>query len=308
MDHLTRRHMLAAAPAAAGMGLLTPAALAAQGMTAQGIAARPDLNDPAVRARMRARVIGSCARETVFIFYRLHIYGYTGDGNLIPFFTMNHLNISEWTPLPGNQYESRTYESGVYCRFNTDEPLDDWVNPITGEKRKVWQFYGGPFNVAIGPDGIVTKGADLNPVVLPMEELGDMVIVPTSSSAAFPNAATPDAYPHLSAGKTIFWESHATYGARAQDAFNEKLTSAPAFCTFQNMATWHPWLGMGGRTETKSGRTWGRAYGAKISGLDEIPAAARRSLESHTPDIFKWKEWTGFRNDMGDYLKTVPKG
>jgi len=301
MDNLTRRNLLAAAPAVAGAGLITPAAFAAT-------AHRPDLNDPALRARMRARVLGSCGRETVFIFYRLHIYGYSGDGNLIPFFTMNHLNVSEWTPMPNNQYESRTYESGVYCKFNTDEPLDEWVNPITGEKRKVWHFYGGPFSVAIGPDGIVTKGADLNPVVLPMEELGDMVIVPTSSSAAFPNAATPEDYPHLSAGKSIFWESHATYGARAQDAFNEKLTSAPAFCTFQNMATWHPWLGMGGRPETKAGRTWGRAYGAKIKSLDEIPAGARKSLESHTPDIFKWKEWTGFRNDMGDYLKTVPKG
>lgn len=301
MDSLTRRHLLAAAPAVAGAGLLAPAAFAAT-------AHHPDLNDPAVRARMRARVIGSCAKETVFIFYRLHIYGYSGDGNLIPFFTMNHLNVSEWTPMPNNQYESRTYEAGVYCKFNTDEPLDDWVNPITGEKRKVWHFYGGPFSVAIGPDGIVTKGADLNPVVLPMEELGDMVIVPTSSSAAFPNAATPEDYPHLSAGKSIFWESHATYGARAQDAFNEKLTNAPAFCTFQNMATWHPWLGMGGRPETKSGRTWGRAYGAKIKSLDEIPLGARKSLESHTPDIFKWREWTGFRNDMGDYLKTVPKG
>ena len=302
MDYMTRRDLFAAAPAAAGLGLLPATAFATSHLR------RPNLADPATRARLRARIIGSCARETVFLFYRLHIYGYSGDGNLIPFFTMNHLNISEWTPLAGNLYESKTFESGVYCKFNSDEPLDEWVNPITGEKRKVWQFYGGPFTVTIGPDGIVTKGADLDPTLLPMEEIGAMFYVPTSSSAAFPNAASPEKYPHLSAGKSIFWESHATYAASLEDAYNEKLTNAPAFCTFQNMASWHPWLGMGGRAETKSGRTWGRAYGAKIASLDHIPTGARKALESHTPDIFKWKEWKGFRNDMGDYLKTVPEG
>jgi hypothetical protein len=302
MDDLSRRSMLTGVPAVAGAALLGAHTASAAPLS------RPNLADPAVRARLRARIIGSCARETVFLFYRLHIYGYAGDGNLIPFFTMNHLNVSEWTPLPGNLYQSKTFESGVYCKFNTDEPLDTWVNPITGEARKVWQFYGGPFTVTIGADGIVTKGADLRPELLRMEEMGDMLFVPTSSSAAFPNAAAPEAYPHLSSGKTIFWESHATYAAKLEDAYNEKLTSAPAFCQFQNMASWHPWLGMGGRPETKPGRTWGRAYGTKLASLDQIPAGARRSLESHTPDIFNWQSWTGMRNDMGDYLKTVPKG
>ena len=303
MDDLTRRSLLVATPAAASLGLLAPAALAAP-----SVPRRLDLADPAARARLRARIIGSCARETVFLFYRLHIYGYAGDGNLIPFFTMNHLAISEWTPLAGNLYQSKTFESGVYCKFGTDEPLDQWLNPITGETRKVWQFYGGPFTVTVGPDGIVTKGADLNPQLLRMEEIGDMLFVPTASSAAFPNAATPEKYPHLSAGKTIFWESDATYAAKLADAYDERLTSAPAFCTFQNMASWHPWLGMGGRAETRSGRTWGRAYGAKIASLDDIPAGARRSLESHTPEIFKWREWQGFRNDIGDYVKTQGEG
>ena len=294
MDTLTRRTLLAAAPASLTLAM-TPA-----------LAMGTDLGDSATRARMRARIIGSCAAETVFLFYRLHIYGYTGQGNLIPFFTMNNLNISEWTPLAGDRYQSKSFESGVYCRFNTDEPLDEWRNPVSGEMRKVWHFYGGPFSVTIGADGIVTKGADLRPELLRMETMGDMVFVPTSSSAAFPNAADPETYPKLSSGKTIFWESHATYAAKLDDAVNPHLTSAPAFCTFQNMASWHPWLGMGGRAETGPGRTWGRAYGAKIAGLDQIPAGARAALASHTPEIFNWRNWTGFRNDFADYLKTVP--
>ena len=113
MDTLTRRTLLAAAPASLTLAM-TPA-----------LAMGTDLGDSATRARMRARIIGSCAAETVFLFYRLHIYGYTGQGNLIPFFTMNNLNISEWTPLAGDRYQSKSFESGVYCRFNTDEPLDE---------------------------------------------------------------------------------------------------------------------------------------------------------------------------------------
>ncbi|MBC2669875.1 DUF1838 family protein [Novosphingobium piscinae] len=296
---ISRRTVIAGTPALAGAALLAaPAAAGTRRLNR-------DLADPANRARVRARIIGSCHAETTFAFFRLNIYGFTGDGNLIPFFTLNNLQIGQWSPLPDGTYANRTLESGVYCRFDTDEPLDTWDNPLTGERRKVWHFRGGPFSVTIGPDGVVTRGADLAPKTLRMEELGGMVFVPTAASAAFPNPANPETWPKLSSGRTIFWESHATYAAKAEDAFNEDLGSAPAFLQFQNLASWQPWMAMAGRP----GRTWGKAHGAKLATLDQLPAAARKSFEAKTPDIFEWRNWSKPHNDIMDYLATqTPPG
>lgn len=296
---ISRRSLVAGAPVLAG------AALMPGGVAAAAPRLNRDLTAPANRARVRARIIGSCRAETTFAFFRLNIYGFRGDGNLIPFFTLNNLQIGQWTPLPDGTYSNHSVESGVYCRFDTDEPLDTWDNPLTGETRKVWHFRGGPFNVTIGADGVVTKGADLSPKPLRMEEIGGMVFVPTAASAAFPNPATPERWPRLSSGRTIFWESHATYAAKAEDAFNEALGSAPAFMQFQNLASWQPWMAMA----SLPGRTWGKAHGAKLASLDQLPAGARKSFEAKTPDIFDWKNWTKPHNDLMEYLATqTPPG
>src|SRR5262245_39607072 len=97
----------------------------------------PKLNfqDPKERAKIRAKVVGSFVEQTVYMFYRLHLYAYMNDGNLIPLTTMNNLNITKWKPLPNGNYAGTVHESGAYCKFDTDEPLDVFENPITGEKR-----------------------------------------------------------------------------------------------------------------------------------------------------------------------------
>ncbi|WP_310532277.1 DUF1838 family protein [Novosphingobium sp.] len=290
---LDRRSAMMMAPM--GMMGLSLMAGAAQAATSPDSSAIPQ--DPVARARMRARIIGSTAGERVFMFYRLNIYGYDG-GQLVPFFTMNHLSVNQWQQIAPDRFVTKTYECGVYCKFDTDEVLEEWENPFTKEKRKVWQFLGGPFDVTIGPDGIVTKNAELSPKPLRMEAVGSSVIVPTAASMARPSPIDPQKYPKLYAGPTSYWESQATYAAPRSQAFDESVTCADAFCHFQNMGSWHPWLGMGQRP----GGTYGNSHGAKLRSLDGIPLAARKGLEKHTPEIFDTASWTKQRMDILEYL------
>jgi hypothetical protein len=291
-DGVDRRSAMMMAPIGAmGLSLLASSA---------GVAARSDSaipQDPVARVRMRARIIGSTAGERVFMFYRLNIYGYDG-GQLVPFFTMNHLSVNQWQQTAPDRFVAKTYECGVYCKFDTDEVLEEWENPFTHEKRKVWQFLGGPFDVTIGPDGIVTKNAELSPKPLRMEAVGSSVIVPTAASMARPSPVDPQKYPKLYAGPTSYWESQATYAAPRKQAFDESVTCADAFCHFQNLGSWHPWLGMGQRP----GRTYGNSHGAKLRSLDGIPLAARKGLEKYTPEIFDTASWTKPRMDILEYL------
>jgi len=304
---VTRRSLIAAAPAAAC--LATTGALAAPSHRGKAAAAIDDagvaarLADPATRARVQARVRGSCSRETVPIFYRLDIYGFTGEGNIVPYFTLNHLSVNEWTPLPGNEYEARTFECGVYCRFGTDEILDEWTNPVTGENRKVWQFLGGPFTVVTGADGMRAKGAELTPQPARMEAFGGTFFLTSSASMARPNPTAPADHPELFSGSMAYWDTVSTVMADTADAFDETISSAPAVCQFQNLGMWHPWMGMGQR----QGRTYGRAAGTKLRSLDEIPAAARATLEARTPEIFDRTKWQAPRFDIPEYIKSISK-
>lgn len=257
-----------------------------------------DLNDPAARVRARTKIIGSIQSEIVYKLFRLHIYGYLNEGNLIPFFTLNNLSISEWSPLPNGNFKSKTVECGVYCKFDTDEPLEDWKNPVTGALLKPWQFVGGPFSVEIGPDGIVTEGAELQPTTLRMEALGEMLFVPTAASSAWPNPMKPEIWPTQSSGPVSYWESHATFAAKIADVVDPGQASVKTFAQFQNMASWHPWLGMGNRP----GRTYGKAHGTKFKAVNEMPAAVVKGFEQKTPDIFDYTNWTKPRLDVPGWM------
>ena len=180
---LTRRDAILAGAGTALAGSILPAASAA--------APELDLEDPSVRARVRAKVSGSAAEETVYRFYRLHLYAYMHDGNLIPLFTMNNLNVTQCRPLENDQYAFKVFECGVYCKFDTDEVLETWENPITGEVREPWTFLGGPLNVKMGADGVETPPeATVHPDTLRMETYGGMVFVPVASHFPIPAPST----------------------------------------------------------------------------------------------------------------------
>lgn len=267
--------------------------------SAAGVPKELNWEDPAERVRIQAAMKGSSGEETIYSFFRLHLYGYTHAGNLIPFATMSNLNVGKWRALPNGNQAATIFESGYYTKFDSEEELEVWENPITGEKRKPWRFIGGPLSVEIGPEGTVTgEGATLKPERLQLEVFGDTVMIPTASAFSFPNPMRPETYPKESAGDTFYWDSHYVFFANMKDVLNKSLTSIPSHIQFQNLVSWHPWWGLGGH----EGRTWGRAYGSKINSLDDIPAAYRKGLEKHTPEIFDTDNWTEFREDFSEYM------
>ena len=257
-----------------------------------------DLNDPLQRSALRTRIIGSIAEEEVHSLYRMHIYAHLPGGNTQPLFTLLNYNIVRWEPAADGRYVGQSFESGVVTEFDTNNALTSWSNPLTGETREVWHFLGGPIKVTLGPDGVETdENATLKPEPLEIVSLGGFVFVPTQSSFSFPNPFRPEKWPKESAGERFYWDSFYTFAARADDLLNSDAPSVPAAVQFQNLVSWHPWLGMGQR----DGRTFGRACGAKLAGNDALPGDVRRALEAHTPEIFDLDGWEKPRNDFMDF-------
>jgi hypothetical protein len=295
MEPITRRDSMLA-----GLGSLA-AALAGGTAAAAQAAAALRLDDPMARARVRAKIVASAADEAVPAFYRLHIFAYMHDRNLVPLYTMNNVAIKVCKPMANGNTMITNYEAGVYCRFDTHDVLETWTNPVTGETLEPWHFIGRPLSVEIGPDEVITgPGATLKPKPMAIETIGDTVVMPTMSGFSYPNPFSPAEFPGDSSGPTMYWDSHYVYFAPLREVADPQVLRAPAAIQFQNLVSFQPWVGMG----TRPGRTWGRALGAKLRSLDELPAAARKGLEKHTPMLFDLANWPK-RDDTEEYKKVL---
>jgi len=89
------------------------------------------LEDPAARSKFIAKVMGSTIEAERHAFLKFHIFGYAGDGNLIPFFSMKNYVIQKWVPGEDSTFEVPHYEVAYYSKFDTDEAISEWQYPLT---------------------------------------------------------------------------------------------------------------------------------------------------------------------------------
>jgi len=257
------------------------------------------------RAWVRAKIMASAGTQTVYTFYRLHLFAYLHEGNLEPLFTTHVLNARVCRPRTDTVYSFTTYEAGIVTKFDTDEPLQDWQNPYTGETVKVWTLFDGPLAVEAHPDGVGTAaGLDVRPEGMRIDVIGDQVFLPTMSAVTMPHRFQPDEWPRESAGKNFYRDSHATFIAPLAEVVNPDTVWSPAIFHLQNMTSWYPWM----RMAQHPGRMYGRAFGRKLNGFDDIPLAARRLLESQTPEIFDIDNWGGPRHREDEYIRANRPG
>ncbi|MDX2142717.1 MAG: DUF1838 family protein [Rhodospirillaceae bacterium] len=284
----TRRGALAGAAAAGTLMAAGPAS-----------AATLDVNDPKNAARIRAKIMGSTREEAAMTYLRINVYAFFNEGTLKPLYTLSNLNIRRWSPQADGSFKAKVFESGTYFKFDTDEPIDMWENPFTGETRIPGDFQNGPLNLTILPDGSISTGAEatLKPKPLRSWSLGDNFFLQQASGFSYPNPWKPSEWPVESAGETSHWDSHYLFSAKLSDVANDDVANVPATVQLQNLVTWAPWLGMGQRP----GRTWGRGVGAKIKSLDEVPKAALAEFRKKTPMIFETETWTALRDETQEY-------
>lgn len=250
------------------------------------------LENPEARSRLIAKVMGSTEEGERHAFLKFHIFGFAGDGNLIPFFSMNNYVIQKWTPSDGAEFEVQHYEVAYYSKFDSAEPLDEWENPLTGETVKLPHFVLGPVTRAYGP-GLGESPASFAPDPMNITMIGDRVYIPTLTKIQFPNSLRPEEWGPYSNGPITYWDSMLVFSADVEDVFNDDLTHVDAEMHMQNLVSWAPYLKLG----QSPGRTMVRAYGQHISGYDALPEDIRANLEKYTPEIFDLEAWTDVRID-----------
>lgn len=250
------------------------------------------LQNPIRRSELIAKVLGSTEAAERHSFLKFHVFGFEGDGNLIPFYTMNNYIVQKWEPDVDGHFEVQHYEVAYYAKFDTNEAIDTWENPLTGEVLDLPHFVLGPVPRFYGPtQAESTASFAADPLNITM--IGDRVFVPTLTSFAVDNILSPEEWGPYSNGPKIYWDSMMVYSADVEDVFDETKTHVDAEIHMQNLISWSPYLKLG----QHPGRTMVRAYGKHISGYDELPGDIRSNLEKYTPDIFDIEGWTEMRMD-----------
>lgn len=293
MGRISRRWALKGAAGLAAAG----AARGAGAGPASGPAAgtgRPDFLDPVTALRTHVKMVGSLGREVVYSFFRLNLYGDLGEGNFVPLFTMNNILVDWWEPKPDNQHEMRKYEVGFYTRFDAQEPLEHFDNPVTGQRVPIHHFRLGPVPRVYTPDGVIVMG--FNPKLLPIEVIGDRVFLATESIESVPDM--------VRAGRTQYVNSFMTMSALLADVANPALNSVPVHLQLQNKSRWQEWMGMGERP----GGTVARGFGTKIPSLDALPPAVAAGARRLVPEIFDTANWTEFVFEDSEFLRKRTSG
>jgi hypothetical protein len=301
-DITTRRSLLAAG---AGLGVLAGSLLASTQLDANA-KTKPvgniDFNDPQERFKSQVKMRGTLEDGPVYTFVRLHVWGYDNGGNLVPFFSLNNYAVNIWRRLPNGTYAVQVFEAGPYTVFDSYEPLIEWENPFTNERRAVHQFRAGPLNVEFGVDGIIA-GAEttVKPRPMMVETIEDTLVANTRSAFRFPSPFQPEEFPKESPGKLFYWDSHYSHMSPIATIMDPGVASAPTNITLTNLVSWAPWMGMAGRP----GRTFGRGVGRKISGPETLPKEVLKSLERFTPQVLDVKHWGPYYDDSADYKRIL---
>ena len=257
------------------------------------------LNDPMKRSKLIAKVLGTTDDGERHAYLKFHVFGFAGEGNIVPFFSMNNYVIQDWTQVEEGEFDVQHREVAYYSKFDSLEPISEWENPFTGEVVDLPHFVLGPVPRYYGLDPSDTKASFASdPLNITM--IGDRVYVPTLTVIAFPNTLTPDEWGPYSNGPVTYWDSMIVYSAEAADVFDENKSHVDAEIHMQNLVSWAPNLKMG----QHPGRTMVRAYGQHISGFDELPDEVRKNLETYTPEIFD-ENWSDLRMDTIELVENL---
>jgi len=213
---------------------------------------------------------------------------------------MNNYIIQKWKPSSNSSFDVMHYEVAYYSKFDSEDAISDWENPLTGEIVELPHFVLGPVPRYYGPD--MAAGVDsFAPDPLNITMIGDRVYIPTLTRIRMPNMLSLDEWGPYGGPSTNYWDSMLVYSADIEDVLDDEKHSVEAEIHMQNLVSWAPYLKLGG----SPGRTMVRAYGQHISGFADLPEKVRESLRTYTPEIFDLENWTETRIDSIELAQSL---
>jgi hypothetical protein len=209
--------------------------------------------------------------------------------------------VDEWAPDPAGGYVTRSFDSAVYCRFASLEPLERFENPYSGAVNRPVAFLLGPMSGRLAAAAMTTGGeAVARPRDLPLQVQGGMLTWPISSSRLMKNPLDRAAFPASWGGEQLAFELFAAFTADGAALLDPSAPQAVATSRYDEMTPWPYWMEMGERP----GRLVAHGAGVKLPSLAAMDPVVRKVLEAGVPAMFDRTGWTTPRNDLTEFLRT----
>jgi hypothetical protein len=292
---LDRRTLLAAAgatlalPAAAPGDALAAAATPTRATAAQaggGAPATIDFGDPVQNLRTFMRLTADIdpTRETTGWFGG-HIFAVVDDKPLQMLCGVEGFGVMRVAPQKDGTYRVFNRELAFYKDPKSDEFIDEWTNPITGERCQVSPIHNRIVNATVAPvvrqdfDGHVVE-RPFNP---PWTFLDGNAFQVFELHAAFPNPMKVADWPRESSGPVSRMSEIFQRSCRSADLADAALTSVPSTGTWTRIGPWLPWMLMG----QARGHILYRTFIDKLGPVEKLPPRLLARTRERFPEFLR---------------------
>lgn len=239
--------------------------------------------------RMRASMDGN----EVYADWRTTAWAVVPGQRMRPLFRLDGFNVARMEKQPDGSWRMISREVAYYRDLASGEVLQEFANPITGERNRVLQVLNDPVNLAFAAPG-APGSRRVN-----LQQQGENMVLKQDVPLAYPNPITPKDYPTESTGETYIASEHFTYYARRAD-LEGSAPSVPTHYGWTRIGPWLPWMKMG----QQPGFILYVGHGAKLAGAQQLDPVVRAYTEKHHPEYMNapkaWSQpnetsWTYYR-------------
>jgi Protein of unknown function (DUF1838) len=202
-------------------------------------------------------------------WFRGKVYAYIPGETHIPLFTLEGYNIARAEKVEGG-YDFITREAVFYKDPVTDQILDTWTNPWTGETCNVIHILNDPVNAKFRAEQFG----------VPMEAWGDDVHTATDVFLKYPNPLPKAQWPRESTGD-VYQGAELFRFIASRSELEGDAPSVACNISWVRFAPWTPWMLAGDQPGNLVYHTGGKKL---MGGYSELPADIRAKIESDHPE------------------------
>ncbi|MEH6552290.1 MAG: DUF1838 family protein [Pseudomonadales bacterium] len=202
-------------------------------------------------------------------------------------------------PQPDGSYQRLLRELVFYRDLETNEIMDEWNNPLTGERVRVVDVANDPFNYVISefrappPDygGLNKEKPAKIPLLLNWRHLSDDIIsLEADIHLHYPSALQPEEWPRESPGSMSRVSELFRFFCRREDLENPDLKHVPSHGCWSRITPWFPWMLM----DQAPGHITYMGTMSSRQSLDQYPKDTLERVKARYPEYLEapttWEE------------------
>lgn len=248
-DPTSRRDALRLA-AASALGAAAVAGTPARAATAP---TRPlNFKDPVWNREVSARLEASAdPKQFVYGWGTGVVHGVRENEKVRPLMRFEIFSAIRVVRQPDNSYQRLCRELVFYRDLATNQIMDEWDNPYTGERVKVADVANDPFNYVISewfPEppsygGLNKERPPRRPYIRNWSMVDEQTVALESDiHLYYPSALQPDKWPRESPGRMSRVSEMFRYFIRREDLENASLDHIPSHGVWSRVTPWLPWM------------------------------------------------------------------